>query len=796
MRKLWITFLVLIVAAASISSDYARVPKTWVVWPGSSIQDAIEQSRDGDTVLIQPGHYPAGLDFQGKAITVRGSQAGQVILDASGQAWIVRFRQDEGPESVMENVSIIPGGQTFELSSKARPTTRGIKMVGASLEEPIVEAPGEYSLSEAFQMAVAASPRMAWNGLNPFYQPAQTTAYTGSGDANRDGQISLADVSLVQQMVNGQIAPLPEADVDGNGSVTGADTALLQQSVDDIGIALPGWWNQLTTPAQRNSWVDRVLALDPTDKHLYLDWFLCYDFAVQTYANLAFDRADLSDTLYSGGQTAFNLPVYVVGVDAPGFGHVINAILVGDDPLDFRDWRIFEPQDDTTIIPGNWDMPYGARLSIDVYDQLGSNHASQTILVTFQVDLITGEVSLVSYNPNLTKVRPVPPSPSVQDMDNRPDAFGPQIIPYGWSGSLLYERQRDDLSRVTDLHLTSLPLNGPNLPNNQGLVQDAQFSRLLDWTKGPDGQIYLLWMGKPDYAPGLFYGQLDPIGGGRITGVSRVANVLFPREGRLVIRPNGEVLAIWYVNPSTRDDPSRGIYWSRMGSGGWESPQNLTPGFAYLDGDWPGWVRRDFFRYMLDTAVSPSGQVTLAWLEQVDETNQAIQVMDYEGSSWSSKITIDTTNARGLALAGGADSSLHLVYWVGKLRDQYDEEGRGPLIERIRTGSNWGPPTALDSAGSADCCLDLAAGVDGTIGMAWERRVGGQVVPIWRRYQYGSWGEEQVLPIPDGTNAWYPQLTWLPNVRIGLTWSLRSDDLNALAVWEEAGKVFLPAIVN
>src|SRR5512141_1590547 len=111
MRKLWIIFLVVIVAAATIRSVYAREPKTWVVWPGSSIQAAIEQARDGDTVLIQPGRYPAGLDFLGKAITVRGSQADQVILEASGQAWIVRFGQDEGAESVLENVSILPGGQ-------------------------------------------------------------------------------------------------------------------------------------------------------------------------------------------------------------------------------------------------------------------------------------------------------------------------------------------------------------------------------------------------------------------------------------------------------------------------------------------------------------------------------------------------------------------------------------------------------------------------------------------------------------------------------------------------------------
>ena len=164
----------------------------------------------------------------------------------------------------------------------------------------------------------------AWDGNNPFVQPASTTIYWGSGDVDGDGVVTSADAGLAQQMVDNTLAPLPAADVDGNGMVDAADVTMINDAV--AGATLPGWWNKLSTRAQRNAWVDKVMALEPTKD--YADpvwWFVCVQFSLQTQIHQAFYRNDLFGTYFSGGSTWFNIPLYSVSLS---YGHAINGILV------------------------------------------------------------------------------------------------------------------------------------------------------------------------------------------------------------------------------------------------------------------------------------------------------------------------------------------------------------------------------------------------------------------------------------------------------------------------------------
>jgi hypothetical protein len=56
--------------------------------------------------------------------------------------------------------------------------------------------------------------------------------------------------------------------------------------------------------------------------------------------------------------------MYTASTFAPGWGHTINAILTGDNPLNFDDWLFLEPQYDWTVKPGDWSMPDGSTVII------------------------------------------------------------------------------------------------------------------------------------------------------------------------------------------------------------------------------------------------------------------------------------------------------------------------------------------------------------------------------------------------------------------------------------------------
>jgi hypothetical protein len=82
-----------------------------------SIQRAINESADGDTVLIQPGEYVENLNFEGKAITVgsllltTGNEAyiDSTVIDGNGRGSVVIFDSEEGENSILFGFKIQNG---------------------------------------------------------------------------------------------------------------------------------------------------------------------------------------------------------------------------------------------------------------------------------------------------------------------------------------------------------------------------------------------------------------------------------------------------------------------------------------------------------------------------------------------------------------------------------------------------------------------------------------------------------------------------------------------------------------
>jgi len=119
----WIIVTVLMVALALTVVKTGETATHNVPGDFNTIQEAIDNAVNGDTVLVHDGTYYENINFiLGKAITVRSENgAATTIIDGNASGSVVTFFSGQGAVSVLDGFSITNGTGGIDISSSSSP---------------------------------------------------------------------------------------------------------------------------------------------------------------------------------------------------------------------------------------------------------------------------------------------------------------------------------------------------------------------------------------------------------------------------------------------------------------------------------------------------------------------------------------------------------------------------------------------------------------------------------------------------------------------------------------------------
>ena len=108
--KFVLAFSALAMFSVSAFSATIYVPDNY-----STIQDAINASVNGDTVIVRPGTYDENINFLGRAVTVKSEEGTAVtVIDGLFGGSVVTFANREDEFSVLDGFTISNGNGTFQ----------------------------------------------------------------------------------------------------------------------------------------------------------------------------------------------------------------------------------------------------------------------------------------------------------------------------------------------------------------------------------------------------------------------------------------------------------------------------------------------------------------------------------------------------------------------------------------------------------------------------------------------------------------------------------------------------------
>lgn len=308
-------------------------------------------------------------------------------------------RSDKNPED-----NPVPITSAKSLDGKTQPT-----IYGDSLEvKGLPNKNGNYQLEIEFGNTTGGLEKAVMGGyitpdtrikINPFIQPNDTTLnWYGSGDVNNDNIVNTQDVTRISEIIAGTYSNPNDrrlndrADINGDGIVDNQDKQILENKLNGSIPYMPGEWNKLTTRAEREDWLKKMLAIDLTSE---VNGWNCTQYGDQLYLNLYGFKSigDISDLLeyypnYDlSNNGRFNLPLYRVSIadyDSDGIsrtGHAMNTIVLGDNALNWNDLCNVEPQtDQMNVQPGEAYL-----IGIDSKFYIGGSHGVRTRYIQYDI---------------------------------------------------------------------------------------------------------------------------------------------------------------------------------------------------------------------------------------------------------------------------------------------------------------------------------------------------------------------------------------------------------------------------
>lgn len=617
-------------------------------------------------------------------------------------------------------------------------------------------------------------PKIFWNGQDPFHQPFSTTNYYGSGDITLDGTVNAADISAMQEIINGTRTANIRADVNGDGNFNTDDLSLLNNAVNNQGI-LPGWWNSLTTRQAREDWVMKMMALDKTDYYPYASTYICISFSVQTALDFAYSRWDTDWSFYSGGQTVYNLPMYTINAVVPnGVGHAFNAILTGDNPLNFDDWMFLEPQCDMILRPV---IPDGGSVVITNMTAIHKTSFFGSKQVVFK-DTISGIVP-DSYSPDLILARP---TVSANPVLNTVDRWNPKILKKD-NGYLMFEQMRDDLSRTTDIHITPMPYTASTAPMPATGSDFA--SHLIDTCVASDGTTHVIWnstyiepgidIDHRTRHQGVYYGTLNPATG-TISNKTWVADTYYAvLSGRILCAPDGTIHVLVY------DEKNGSINWYKKNGSSWSTSTKVVENVSFLFNAYRAIKDvRAPDKYLCDAAVTANSEIVLSWIG-VDRANNTNTILykKYSPSTntWGSPAAVYSASGNvkpaGISMAWDG-SNIQLAFWNGGDASDWANYYRGNVYVTTLNNDTWSAPLCLDNSGQATNTRITSDG-NGKSCVVWDRRIDTVAKPVYSiKTGSGNWETPVQVAVRTGAEAFYPQAAFTENNSLYLCWSSRS----------------------
>jgi hypothetical protein len=145
--KVWALTFVLVSLFLVISEPTAA--QTIIHVPGDvpTIQGAINQAQNGDTVLVAPGTYSENINFDGKSITVTsdssngGSASNTIINGSEGPTVTFQSNETQSPISRRAVKRHLDKALQFQALRQPSPATQLCTTMVAVLESPTAQAP-------------------------------------------------------------------------------------------------------------------------------------------------------------------------------------------------------------------------------------------------------------------------------------------------------------------------------------------------------------------------------------------------------------------------------------------------------------------------------------------------------------------------------------------------------------------------------------------------------------------------------------------------------------------------------